>query len=444
MLIDLRLSLALLAGATVLTPLASAETLPEIYAQARNHDPRFLAMRAEFEASGFAVKEARAGLLPTVGYQFNRTNTKQDILRSENPVFASGQADYPTKEHVLSITQPIFRLANWRTWKQAEAAQRQAAAAFAAAEQDLVVRTASAYMAALAAEDALVLARGENEAIKRQLDLANAKFKGGQIIKGGVYDAQARFALKESDVVAAENELADKMQAIKELTGSMPNGLRPLPEKLMLPAPDPLDVEAWVAQSLKQNLLLEARLQAVDVARQEIARRKAGYYPTLDLAISRNRRDTGGSLFGGGSDVNTNDIGLRLNVPLYEGGATSAQTGAAVKRYEAAQQDLERDRRQVERLARAAYRGVVGGRVRIQALDQSVLAFDSARKLKDEGYKAGVVSVLAVLDAERDLYAARRDMAQSRYDVALNILRLRQSAGTLSEDDLRLISVPAP
>ena len=426
-----------LAGAS---PALHAETLADIYVQARAHDPRFLATRAEFEASGFAVKEARAGLLPSVGYQFGRVRTSQDILHSENPVFASGQATYPTKEHVLSVTQPLFRLSAWRGWKQSQAAERQAAAAFAAAEQDLIVRSASAYMAVLAANDALALARGEAEAIGRQLELAETKFKSGQAIRGSVYDAQARHALIASDVIAAENELADRLQAVRELTGSVPAQLQPLQETLAIPAPDPLDPEAWVALALRQNLLLQARIEAVDVARQEIGRRKAGYYPTLDLSVSRNRRDTGGSLFGGGSDVNTNDIGIRLNVPLFEGGATKAQTGIALKRFEAAEQDLERDRRQVERQTRAAYRGVVSGRVRVAALDKSVLAFDSARRLKDEGYKAGVSTVLAVLDAERDLYAARRDLAQARYDVALDVLRLRQGAGTLNEEDLRLVS----
>jgi len=441
--IKLRLAATLLAAGALCAPLAHAETLSDIYVLARGHDPRFLSARAEFEASGFAVKEARAALLPNVGYQFGRVKTTQDIVRSENPVFAAGRTDYPTKEHVLSISQPIFRLGAWRGWKQSQAAERQAGAAYAAAEQDLIVRTATAYMAVLAANDALALARGETEAIKRQLDLAEARYKNGQAIKGSVYDAQARYALKESDVIAAENDLADKLQAVRELTGAAPGILQPLREGQAMPAPDPLEPEAWVALALRQNLLLQARQEAVDVARQEIERRKAGYYPTLDLSLSRNRRDTGGSLFGGGSNVNTTEVGIRLNVPLYEGGATSAQTGIALKRFEVAEQDLEHDRRQVERQARAAFRGVVSGRVRMEALDQSVRAFDSARQLKDEGYKAGVATVLAVLDAERDLYAARRDQAQSRYDVALNILRLRQSAGTLSEEDLRLVTATA-
>ncbi|EGF32748.1 Type I secretion outer membrane protein, TolC precursor [Oxalobacteraceae bacterium IMCC9480] len=418
---------------------AFAENLTDIYALSRNNDPKFLAMRSEFEATGFAVKEARAALLPNIGFQYGRTNTSQNILSSDNAVFATGSASYPTNDKTLSITQPIFRLASWRNWKQSESTEKQAAAAYAAAEQDLIVRTATAYMAVLAAGDALAFARSENESIKRQLDLATTKYTSGQAIKANLYDAQARNALKESDVIAAGNDLADKVQALREMTGAVTADLMPLPVAIRMTSPDPLDADAWVVSALEKNLLLEARLQAVEVARQEIAKRKAGYYPTVDLAISRNQRTTGGSLFGGGSSVNTNDVAVRLNIPIYEGGATSAQTGQAVKHLDTALQDLERDRRQVERQTRAAYRGVVSGMVRVRALDKSVIAFESAQHLKEEGYKAGVSTLLGVLDAERDLYAARRDAAQSRYDFQLNALRLKQAAGTLSEVDLEQV-----
>jgi len=435
-----RFFVAALSCAVLIPSAVSAETLLDVYLLSKQNDPKYLAMRAEYEATSFGVKEARAGLLPQVAYIYGRTNTNQNIVSSENAVFASGQASYPTNDRTLSISQPVFRLAAWRNWQQSKASEKQAAAAYAAAEQDLIVRTATAYMAVLAAQDALAFAKGEQESIKRQLLLASEKFKSGQAIRVNLYDAEARSALKQSDVIAAENDLADKIQALHELTGMVTPTLTPLPRSVPLVMPEPQSVDEWVSSALQKNLLIEARKQAVEVANRELDKRKAGYYPTVDLAISRNQRTTGGSLFGGGSSVNTNDVMFRVNIPIYEGGATSAQTGAAAARYRAAQQDLERDRRQVERQARAAYQGVVSGKVRVEALSKSVEALEGARQLKDEGYKAGVSTLLGVLDAERDLYAVRRDAAQSRYDYQINTLRLKQAAGTLSEEDLLNIS----
>ena len=423
---------------------AKAQTLGEVYSVARQSDPRFLAMRSEFEASGFSVTEARAALFPQVSVGINRTNTNQNILQSANPVFAKGAATYPTNDRTLSISQPIFRLGSWRNWKQSQASERQAAAAYAAAEQDLIVRTASAYMAVLAAQDVLKFSRSEYESIKRQLELADAKFKSGQAIRVNLFDAQARNALKQSDVIAAENDLADKKQALREITGMDAKELAPLANELPTLLPQPMSADQWVQTSLERNLLLEARTQAVDVALKEVDKNRAGHYPTADLVVSRNQRVTGGSLFGGGSSVNTNDVTFRVNIPLYEGGSTTAAVGRADAKYRTAQQDLERDRRLVDRQARLAYAGVVSGVTRAAALEQSVQALDGARKLKEESFKAGVSTVLGVLDAERDLFAVRRDAAQSRYDYQLNLLRLKQAAGTLSESDLTLIRTVAP
>lgn len=432
------LTLLMISGA------AGAENLVGVYARAKQADPRLLAMQSEFDATGFAVKEARASLLPQVAMGINRTNTNQNILDSANEVFEKGTARYPTNERTLSISQPIFRLGAWRNWKQSEASQRQAAAAYAAAEQDLMLRTATAYMAVLAAQDVLKFSMGENESIKRQLELAQAKYRSGQTIVVSLYDAQARSALKQSDVIAAENDLADKKQALREITGMDFASLAPLMAVAPSTLPQPLNVEQWIQSSLEKNLLLEARTQALDVAQREIDKSKAGHYPTADLVILRNQRVTGGSLFGGGSSVSTNDVMFRVNVPIYEGGATSAAVGKAEARYRVAQQDLERDRRAVDRQARLAYAGVVSGVTRAAALDQSVQALDSARRLKEEGYKAGVSTILGVLDAERDLFAARRDSAQARYDYQLNMLRLRQAAGILSEADLAAIGTVSP
>ena len=46
-----------------------------------------------------------------------------------------------------------------------------------------------------------------------------------------------------------------------------------------------------------------------------------------------------------------------------------------------------------------------------------------------------------VLDAQRDLFRARRDLSEARYSYILNVLRLKRAAGTLSEEDLRLVSI---
>ena len=417
-----------------------AEDLTEVFIVSRQSDPKYRAARYEFEAAAYAEPQARAALLPTVSAEYARTRTDQNILSSNNAVFASGRSIYSTENQTMSLTQPIFKLSAWRGYQQAKIKVKQAAATFSAAEQDLMLRVATAYLNVLAARDALGFAGAEKEAIKRQLDLVQQRFSSGLVAIANLHDAKARYAIKDADGVAARNDLDDKLQALREVSGKVFSRLKPLRDVIPLDQPEPDNMEHWVESALSQNLLLEARRQAVEIAQQEIGRQQAGHYPVVDLVATQNRKDTGGSLFGGGSNVETADVMVRLSIPLYSGGLVSAMSGEAHKRYEGAREDLERDARATERQTRAAFQGVTGGIARVQALAQGVTSAESARELKVEGYKSGLETILQVLDAERDLYAAKRDSARARYDFLLNRLRLKQAVGTLSEADLDAIN----
>jgi outer membrane protein len=56
-----------------------------------------------------AMDQAKAGFLPTIKLDMERTKTRQRILESQNPIFGAGSTTFPTKSDTLSINQPIFR-----------------------------------------------------------------------------------------------------------------------------------------------------------------------------------------------------------------------------------------------------------------------------------------------------------------------------------------------
>lgn len=417
-----------------------AEDLLQVYGLAKDNDPILRAARFEYEAVQYGIMEARAGLLPTVGLNYTNTKTKQDILSSDNAVFAVGSTSYPQKDLGVTLTQPIFRLGAWFRLDQARSAERVAAAVFATAEQDLIIRVASTYLGILAAQNALNFAQAERDSIQNQLVLAHHKYESGQATIVSLNDADARAALNESNILLLENELNDKVQAMREITSTEISSPKPISEQFLLTLPEPLDLNSWLSAAQDKNSGIIMRTEAVEVARQEIKKQQAAYGPTLDLTYSTDKNNTGGSLFGGGSQVKTNNVMLRLNMPIFDGGVTYAVSHAAAKRHEEAKEELDREKRLVDRQARFAYHGIVGGVQRIAALQKSVHSLESARGLKEEGYRAGLGSLLGVLDAERDLYAARRDAEQARYDYVLNRLKLKHAVGALTEQDLLLIS----
>jgi outer membrane protein len=115
---------------------------------------------------------------------------------------------------------------------------------------------------------------------------------------------------------------------------------------------------------------------------------------------------------------------------------TSSLVREAGVRLEKAMLEREQEERKTERAARAAYQSVETSASMLEALRKAVIAQDSALQTRQEGYKAGVASVVAVADAYRLYYSARRDYLQARYDYLVNRLKLKQAVGALSRDDL--------
>jgi len=408
----------------------------EVYRLALENDAKFRAAQAENLAVGTAIDQARAGFLPTLKFDVERTETRQRVLSSQNPIVGVGVSDFPTHNQTLSLNLPIFRMEVIERFAQAKSVVKQSEYTLLAAEQDLQLRTTAAYLVALAAADSLALAKAEREAIGKLLDLAQVKLKSGLATITSQYDAAARFAVAQAREIEAQHKLHDARQGLREITGRLIENLQTLREEIPLETPDPPVVERWLESAFEQNLVLRAKREAVEVARLEVERQRAGYWPSLDFLANRNRRDSGSTLFGGGSNVDTTEATVRLSVPIFEGGLTTAVTQEAAYRYRKAQEELEQERRGVERTTRASYDGAVSGVSLVRALKQSVTAQESALEAKDQGYKSGLFILLPVLDAQRDLYLAKRDYAQSRYDYLFNRLRLKQAAGTLSEADL--------
>jgi outer membrane protein len=73
---------------------------------------------------------------------------------------------------------------------------------------------------------------------------------------------------------------------------------------------------------------------------------------------------------------------------------------------------------------------------RVKARQQAIVSTKSALEATQAGYEVGTRNIVDVLQARRALYASIRDYANSRYDYVINLLKLKQQAGTLSPQDI--------
>ena len=88
-----------------------------------------------------------------------------------------------------------------------------------------------------------------------------------------------------------------------------------------------------------------------------------------------------------------------------------------------------------------AYLGVLAEESRVKALKQAVASSRTALEATQAGFDVGTRTIVDVLNSQFALYAALTNYEQSRYNYILNVLRLKQAAGTLQVQDLEQIDM---
>ncbi len=412
--------------------------LAGVYQMALSSDPRYQAAGAANRAAQEFKPLARGELLPDLSLSANASQNFLDVQEATT-VSRLGSSDFSSTEYSLNLTQPVFRRDLFIQLGQADSRIEQSDAEYAFALQELILRSAQRYFDVLAAQDTLTFARSALEAFEQQLRQSQQRFEVGLIAITDVEEAKAGVALARAQVILAENQVDVAREALREVTGEFHLDLDGLSERMILVSPEPANIDRWTEIALKQNRTLAASLSSSQIAREEIRRQSAGHLPTLDIVGSYGRDDANGGTLGG-STVDQGVIGLQLNFPIYQGGLVVSRTRQARQLYQQSLDELEQQRRAVERQTRDAYLNVISGISRVKALEQAVRSTETARAAIEAGFQVGTRTSTDVLDAERDVFEAKRDLSVSRYDYIVNTLTLKQAAGTLSDVDLGLIN----
>ena len=418
---------------------AHAENLADIYATAQLQDPTIKAARANFEARHEIVYQARGVVLPQIRLSGDATRSKIDSDSSDYEVTIEGYS------YTASLEQAVFNLQAWYGYQQAEAIDAQAAAELSAAEQDLVLRVASAYFNVLRAAANLRSAQAEEAAIKRQLEQTEQRFEVGLTAITDVHEAQAAYDLTVVVRIQLENQLEIAFNALESITGERYEQLSGLsPSYPVVPA-EPAAREPWVNAALESNFSLLSLTAAVEAAERNVSVQKSVYYPTVSLFAQYQREytDDAPSLVVGGNtfqlqntDQDTATIGLRLEVPLFSGGLNASRVRQAASEFDAARFNLDRVRLDLVQQTRSLFSLVMTDVERVRARRQALVSAQSALKATEVGYEVGTRNVVDLLQAQRGLYGTQRDLANARYDYVIHMLQLKQAAGRLGPDDV--------
>jgi len=443
------MALALTLGSAV----SQAESLRDIYELALANDAQLKAEEAQYLANLETENLSRSRLLPQINGNYSYTDSDSDV-NAISPAFTEtgfetiktfSNTDITTEGYQLSLNQALFDLPAWFSFQSGKEFTKQAEATFAANQQNLIVRVVEAYLLVLRAQDNLEASKAQERAFERQLEQTQQRFEVGLIAITDVYEAQAAYDLSQVNRIVDENNVSVALERLSVLTGRSHDNLDILKEDIEIKLPEPTDRAAWVDFALNNNFNLLAANYAEEAARQAAKASQLEHAPKVSGLIAYEDYETDGSFTrrpSTGLDVapdrDTEDQlwQIRLDLPLYSGGAISAERRRAAQEFNAARENRINLARNTVTNTRSLHMTVVSDVARVAARKQSIVSSKSALDATQAGYEVGTRNVVDVLNAQNTLYAAQRDYYNSRYDYIINMLRLKEQAGLLSPEDI--------
>lgn len=399
---------------------------------ANNRDLRLATLNVE--AAQAQANIQRAARLPAVG--LDGMHTRERALSTDT----NGQTRREVSQQTgVNVALSAFEL---DLFGRVRALSDAAFARYLASEQGrdaaqiaLVGAVAEAYFTQRLADEQLQLTERTLADWQQSLKLARLLKQADQNSSLDVAQAEGQVALAEADLEARRRARAQADNALQLLVGSeLPGDLPPAlplerqPSIARLPAGLPADL------LLSRPDLRQAE-QMLVAANADIGAARAAFFPQISLTASFGYASTSlGGLFDTARQVWR--FAPQISQPLFHGGRLRAELRLAeVRKSEAVAQ--------YERAIQTAFREVADALVgtatfdrQIEAQLRAVTAAERRLSLSDLRYRAGVDGRLELLDAQRQLQAARQALLElRRAEIANRVALYKSLGGGLHERD---------
>ncbi|MEO1015721.1 MAG: TolC family outer membrane protein [Pseudomonadota bacterium] len=430
---------ALLTGLAVSIPFAgaaAAETLAEALRLAFETNPTIQAARAEQRATGELKSQAWADILPeiTAGGSYQEIDNDQTIDASVFDPTDPGPTPVPNSVKLSTLTAQVqgeltvfdgFR--NVNALRQAAARVKAGGAQLASVEQDVLLRTATAYFDVL--RDTAVYEANLNnvEVLVRQLQEAQLRFEVGEVTRTDVAQAEARLAGARAQLTSSQAQLAVSRALLSELTGQAPGTLAGDPA---LPtAPETLEQARSLGRGYAPQIL--AAKANEKASRKGIAIAKSAFAPNVALTSSYQYAEEPSNFV---LDDEQFAYGVRASIPIFQGGRNLSRVREARALNDADRRRIEEAERRVDAAIASAWEQLQAANANIASAEAQLAANDLALRGVRREAQLGARTTLDVLNAEQEFLNAEVALAGARRDARVALFQLLTSAGILTLD----------
>ncbi|MDN3524157.1 TolC family outer membrane protein [Halomonas sabkhae] len=419
-------------------------SMARLFRLALDNDSDLASQRYELRATEKEIDKAWSELKPQVSGSASYTYQVSDNFYTDNPnydpsndrVSADNEARYEGETRdtswQVSLSQPLFSVERWRGVDQAEAQVEAARLQLAVGESKLAMSVVEAYLNAFLASRKVGLLESKEESLELKHRQASRSFDLGVGDRINVLESQSRLDQAVADRIKAENQLDSSLSELERLTGLRPtfgHSLGDLQSAQLEPVEGKLG--DWLEQATN-NLEVELAERRSDVAEVKTEVRRAGHYPEVSLNLSYSDRGSNDPF----RDSRDGQASVQLDVPIYQGGYTSANVRQGELSAMASQESLTNARRVARQEVRKRYRNINGNLRQLSALGQSIESSRLFLQAAEKGEQLGLRDLVDVLDARAELYDLRIQYIDSIRQYMMDRLHLELAIGDLASDDL--------
>ena len=418
-----------LSGLALCLPV-TAETLSEVVEYTVTNNPQLQTQEQKRNAAEHTIDQAKSGYYPTLdingGYGYEYANNPSTRSRLAGRGHNASSMD--REELGFQFRQMLFDGFLTRNEVDRTTANTNSEAYGVYGEAELVALDAVKAFLNMLRENELVSLAKENLDIHQTTnDQVKLRSERGVGKKADEDQAISRLARAESNERAARGNLIDANTAFLKVVGKLPGDLE-APESPQSSLPS--DIDAAVDQAVAANPILKAAESDVKEAEAQQKSAESPFFPTLHFEVSgRNDSDIGG-IPGQDDDIQAM---LRLRYNLFHGGKDDArrkETAALLSQAKYIRDNTYRQVVETMRLAWAAYETVSS---QLDFFAQHREAAIKTHESYQQQFNIGQRTLLDLLDSANEMYTAKADYTNAKYDQMIAMYRILGAIGTLND-----------
>lgn len=439
-------------GVTGAETMPAVLTLGQAVAAAMEQNLTIVGARSGVESAKWGARRAYANWFPKVEMTGGVTRLNDETLRLANaPIdFIRNSPGIPaeirdnirpsvykdTYSTGFAVVQPIYNGGLERAGiHAARTLQTKARHELQDTEEEVILRTKSAYLSALKAEEMVKLSR---ETEKRTLAYLESTQRGVQAGTRRTVDVlrwEVQAAQDRENLVQATNGLAMARTALNELMGVDLDACYTLEELKIASTESPSDTLPPAQPASTAGLdpaflsrhpaaLAVGDLVALQATRLESA--KSGFKPRANMAFSYSWEKNDTPALDGTSTWSTS---LLVSLPVFSSFGDYASIREARADLSRARSTKEEVERQLQMRARNAELAINAALERVAAARKGIEAAQANLETVTRQYDSGVASQITVLDAATAAFSARAALIAAKYDVAIAGAELDRAIG---------------